>query len=49
VNFSITRGRDETEIVFVTDELSDLRKNFGKVLARFGEVGTPSIGLRNGL
>lgn len=43
------RGRDETEIVFVTDELSDLRKNFGKILASNGEVGTAPIGLRNGL
>ena len=41
-------GRDETKIIFVTDELSDLRENFGKILARYGEVGAASIGLRHG-
>jgi len=42
------RGRDEAKIIFVTDELSDLRKNFGKIPAGYGEVGAASIGLRNG-
>jgi hypothetical protein len=49
VNFSIMRWRDETKIIFVTDELSDLRKYFGKILAGYGEVDAASIGLRNGL
>ena len=48
VNFPVMRGRDETKIIFVADELSDLHKDFGEILAGFREVGAASIGMRDG-
>ena len=48
VDFSVVRGRDEAQIIFMADELSDLHKNFGEILAGFREVGAASIGMRDG-
>jgi len=49
VNFSVVRGRSETQIVFVADELSDLGENLSKILVRFGKIGAAAVGLRDGL
>lgn len=39
-------GWGEAQIIFVANELGDLRENIGKILAAGGKIGAASIGLR---
>ena len=41
-------GGNERQIIFVADELSDLRENFVEILGGYWEKGAASIGLRDG-
>lgn len=41
-------GRNERQIIFVANELSDLAEHFSKIPGGYGEEGAPAIGLRDG-
>jgi len=48
VKLSVVGWRNETKIVFVTDELRDFREDCGEILGGFGEIGAAAIGFCNG-
>jgi len=47
VELSVMRGWSETQVVFVADELRDLRENVCEILGSSRKIGASPVSLRN--